>query len=99
MFGNMTKIVGQLQNLQQLLKDMTVEGTAGDGLVKVIMNGQQSILAVRFDPDRIFSLESEALGQMITEAYNQAQIESKEKAKEEVTKSTGLNLSSLPGIF
>ncbi|ABO48636.1 conserved hypothetical protein 103 [Desulforamulus reducens MI-1] len=99
MFGNMAKVVGQIQNIQQFLKDMTVEGTAGDGLVKVIINGQQSILAVRFDPDRISAVEPEALGQMITEAYNQAQLESKEKAKEEVTKATGLNLSNLPGIF
>lgn len=99
MFGNMTKIFGQLQNIQQLLKDMTVEGTAGDGLVKVIINGQQNILAVRFDPDRIATVEPEVLGQMLTEAYNQAQNESKEKAKEEVTKATGLNLSGLPGLF
>lgn len=99
MFGNMTKVFGQLQNLQQILKDITAEGTAGDGLVKVIINGQQSILAVRFDPDRISSVEPEVLGQMLTEAYNQAQYESKEKAKEEVTKATGLNLSGLPGLF
>lgn len=99
MLGNMTKIMGQLQGLQQFLKDLTVEGTAGEGLVKVMMNGQQNILGVRFDSDRITEVEPEVLGQMLVEAYNQAQAESKAKAKEEVSKVTGLNLSNLPGIL
>lgn len=99
MLGNMTKIMGQLQGLQQFLKELTVEGTAGDGLVKVMMNGQQNIMGVRFDPDRLSGVEPEALGQMLVEAYNQAQLESKARAKEEVTKATGLNLSNLPGIL
>lgn len=99
MLGNMTKIFGQLQGLQQSLKDLTVEGSAGDGLVKVLINGQQSILAIRFDPERIRSVEPAELGPLLVEAYNQAQTESKNKAKEEVSKTTGLNLSNLPGMF
>lgn len=99
MFGNMSKILGQMQNLQQYLKNLNVEGTSGDGVVRVIMNGQQSVLAVRFDPDRVADIEPEVLGQMLTEAYNMAQAESKTKAREEVTKVTGLDLSNLPGLF
>lgn len=99
MFGNMTRIMGQLQDLQQFLKDLTVEGTAGDGMVTVVMNGQQNVMAVHIDAERIAGVESVALGQMITDAYNQAQLDSKTRAKEEVTRVTGLNLSSLPGIL
>ncbi|MEW6064208.1 hypothetical protein P378_07970 [Desulforamulus profundi] len=99
MIGNMSKILGQLQDLQQQLKDLTVEGVAGDGLAKVIMNGQQNILAVRFDPDRVTAVAPEVLGQMLAEAYNQAQVESKARAREQVTKVTGLDLANLPGIF
>ncbi|AQS57840.1 YbaB/EbfC family nucleoid-associated protein [Desulforamulus ferrireducens] len=99
MLGNVTKIFGQLQGLQQTLKELTVEGSAGDGLVKVLINGQQNVLAVRFDPERIRSVEPAELGSLVVEAYNQAQMESKIKAREEVTKTTGLNLSNLPGIF
>ena len=99
MLGNMTKVFGQLQGLQQTLKDLTVEGSAGDGLVKVLLNGQQSIMAVHFDPVRIRSVEPAELGSLVVEAYNQAQSESKDKVKEEVTKTTGLNLSNLPGMF
>lgn len=99
MFGNMTKMLGQMQTLQETLKNLTVEGTAGDGVVKVIMNGQQNVLAVRFNPDLVAEVDPVTLGQMITEAYNAAQLESKSKAKEEVSKVTGLNLSNLPGLF
>ncbi|SHF12832.1 YbaB/EbfC family nucleoid-associated protein [Desulforamulus putei] len=99
MLGNMSKILGQLQGLQQQLKELTVEGTAGDGLVKVMMNGQQNILAVRFDPDRTPATAPEVLGQMLVEAYHQAQLESKAKARDEFSKVTGLNISNLPGIF
>lgn len=99
MIGNMSKLLGQLQDLQKNLKDLTVEGTAGDGFVKIIMNGQQNVLAVRLDPERIAGAEPEVLGQLLSEAYNQAQVESKAKARNEVTRVTGLNLSNLPGIF
>ncbi len=99
MLGNMTKIFGQLQGLQQTLKDLTVEGSAGNGLVKVSINGQQSILSVRFDPERIHAMELAEVGSLVVEAYNQAQSESKDKTKEVVSKTTGLNLSNLPGIF
>ncbi|GAB6159208.1 hypothetical protein JCM39194_24080 [Desulfotomaculum varum] len=99
MFGNMSKILGQLQGLQQQLKELTVEATAGDGLVRVIMNGQQQVLAVRFDPDRINATAPEELGQMLAEAYQQAQQASKTKARDEFSKATGLNIANLPGIF
>lgn len=99
MLGNMTKILGQMQQLQEQLKKLTVEATAGDGTVKIIMNAQQTVLAVRFDPDKAGNIGPEALGQMIIEAFNEAQAASKAKAREEVTKVTGLNLSSLPGLF
>ncbi|RYD06202.1 hypothetical protein N752_04755 [Desulforamulus aquiferis] len=99
MLGNMSKIIGQMQGLQETLKSLTVEGNGGNGVVKVIMNGQQNILAVRFNPDLVGQIDPIELGQMIIEAYNTAQSNSKEKAKEEVSKITGLNLANLPGLF
>lgn len=99
MLGNMTKLMAQMQSLQETLRSLTVEGIGGNGVVKVILNCQQNILAVRFNPDLVGQVEPGDLGKMITEAYNAAQTESKVKAKEEASKVTGLNLSNLPGLF
>lgn len=99
MLGNMTKIMGQMQQLQEQLKSVTVESAVGEGAVKIIMNAQQNILAVRFDPDKIANMKPEFFSQLIIEAFNDAQAKSKAKAREEVTKVTGLNIASLPGLF
>jgi len=99
MLGNMTKLLGQMQSLQEQLKNLTVEATAGEGTVRVIMNGQQNVLAVRFNPDTVGNMKPDVLGQMIIEAFTEAQKQSKARAKEEVSKITGLNLTNLPGLF
>lgn len=99
MLGNMTKILGQMQNLQEHLKNITVEGIAGDGAVKVIMNCQQNVLSVRFNPDIVAESAPQRLEQLILEAFTVAQGESKARAKTEVQKTTGFNLSNLPGLF
>ena len=99
MLGNMSKVLGQVQNLQEQLKKMTVEGSAGDGTVRIMMNCQQHVLGVRFNADRLGQYTPESLEQLIIEAFKQAQEKSKARAKEEVQKITGFDLSSFPGLF
>ncbi|AEG58455.1 YbaB/EbfC family nucleoid-associated protein [Desulforamulus ruminis] len=99
MLGSMSKVLGQVQNLQEQLKKMTVEGSAGNGMVRIIMNCQQHVLGVRFNADQLDQYNPESLEQLIIEAFKQAQEKSKAQAKEEVQKITGFDLSSLPGMF
>ncbi len=80
------------QELQSELEQLEIEGTAGDGLVKVIMSGNQEPRRVEISPDA-FSQGAEAVSEMVTAAMKEAYTKSTEMMRglmEELT--SGLNL-------
>lgn len=99
MLGSIGKIIGQIQQLQEELKNIKIEGSAGSGAVRVEVNGQQEVLAVHLDQEAMKTIEPAQLETLVKEAFTAARKNSKEKAKSEVAKVTGLDLSSIPGMF
>jgi DNA-binding YbaB/EbfC family protein len=94
-----------MDKLQEELKDRYVEGTAGDGLVRVTVNGQQSVVKVSIEP-RFFSdskgkVDVEMLEDLILAAVSQGLDKSKTLVREEADKlGGGLQLGGLlPGLF
>ena len=64
--GGMGNILKQAQKMQQRLlevqqelKERVVEGSAGGGMVRVAVNGQQEVLSVKIDPEE-FALRTVA---------------------------------------
>jgi DNA-binding YbaB/EbfC family protein len=47
MLKQVQKMQANLARVQEELKEKTVEGTAGGGVVKVTVNGHQEVLAVK----------------------------------------------------
>ncbi|MCF7885950.1 MAG: YbaB/EbfC family nucleoid-associated protein [Candidatus Marinimicrobia bacterium] len=92
-FGKMQE---KLEKVQEELKDITVEGTAGGGMITVKANGQQEILAVNIDPE-ILQDDVEMVEDMIVAATNQALSNAAEAKKEKMSDATGGLLSKLPG--
>ena len=69
----MMKQAQQLQErLQQELTTVSVEGSAGGGMVTVIVNGHKHVLKITIDPEAVSKDDVEMLQQMIVAAMNDA---------------------------
>jgi len=79
----------RLAEIQEELAGMTVEASAGGGMVKVVANGRQDILSVRIEKEVISLEEAELLQDLVRAAVNEALARSKEMAAGEMAKVTG----------
>lgn len=74
---NIQKMMQQAQQMQERLQkqmgDMTVEATAGGGMVTVTVNGHKNVLAVTIDPEVVSKDDVEMLQDLIVAAINDAQ--------------------------
>lgn len=98
---NMQQMLKQAQKMQEQLQkqmaEMSVEGTAGGGMVCIKMNGLKQVLSVRIEPDAITSGDVEMLQDLILAAINEAA----RKVDEELSGQIG-NLTGgmkIPGLF
>jgi DNA-binding YbaB/EbfC family protein len=97
MFKQAQQMTKELARIQHELKERVVEGTAGGGVVKVHMNGQQEVLAVKMDPEAVDPDDVEMLQDLVVAAINQAVEKSKALAQKEMNKVTGGALP--PGLL
>ncbi len=100
-YGNMmkqAKIMQQkLLEIQQELKKMEFEASAGGGTVKVKVNGDQEIVEVKIDKDMVDSGDMEMIEDMVMVAINDAIKQSKDEAKNRMAGLTGG--MNIPGLF
>ncbi len=93
------KIQKEMQKAQEELADITVEGSAGGGMVKAVANGKQEIVSISIEPEVIDPDDKEMLEDLIVAAVNQAVKAAQERSNEEMQKITGGMLGGLPGNF
>ena len=87
--------LAMLQKIQEELETLTVEGSAGGGVVRVVATGRQAISSVEIDPEAAEDLE--LLQDLVTAAVNDALTKSQELANEKLSAVTGgINL---PGVL
>lgn len=103
---NMNSLLKQAQKMQEDIKkaqegliNITVEGTSGGGMVKVIANAKMEVISVHIEEEVINTDDKEMLEDLIAAAVNQALKAAQEKANEEMQKITGGMLGglNLPG--
>lgn len=91
--GNMMKQVQQMQAkmeaMQAEIAEKEVEGTAGGGMVKVLINGKNEILSVTIDPEVVDKDDIEMLQDLVTAAVNQAYQKIQELQSEMMSSITG----------
>lgn len=91
--GNVMKQAQQLQakmlKLQEELADKTVETTAGGGMIKVVANGRNQILAVQIEKEAVDPDDVEMLQDLILAAVNDALAKAQEMVAAEMGKLTG----------
>lgn len=83
----------QAKKIQDVLKDVSVEGTAAWGKVKVVMNGNQEVTSVTIDPELM--ADKGKLEAAMKEAYNDTVKKAQRAMADQMRKSGNLNLPGL----
>jgi DNA-binding YbaB/EbfC family protein len=90
--GNIMKQAQQLQErLAQVQDDVarrTVEGSAGGGMVKVVVNGKHEVLSIAIDP-AVLKEDAELVQDLVLAAVNEGLRSAQRMVAEEMTKVTG----------
>ena len=79
----------QMEKVQEELKDMEFEASAGGGAVKITVNGEQEVLKIKVNKDIIDPEDIEMLEEMVLVAVNDAIKQSKDEAKNKLAGVTG----------
>jgi len=91
--GNVMKQAQKLQSkmlkLQEELADKVVETTAGGGMIRVVANGRQQIMAITIDKEVVDPDDVEMLQDLILAAVNDALNKAQEMVAGEMGKLTG----------
>jgi DNA-binding YbaB/EbfC family protein len=96
LFQQAQKMQKELKAVQEDLKQRTVLGESGSGLVKVYANGQQEVLKVEIDPKVVDPEDTEMLEDLVLVAVGQALEKAKELSDQETSRVTGG--MSFPGM-
>jgi len=88
------RLQAQLQKIQEELETLTVEGTAGGGVVKVVMTGKQVVESVSIDLEAAEDVD--LLQDLVAAAVNDAFTKTQELASEQMGPlAGGLNIPGL----
>jgi DNA-binding YbaB/EbfC family protein len=91
--GNLLKQAQEMQSrmakIQEELAQKTVDGSAGGGMVRVTVNGQLALTAIKIDPTVINAEEKEMLEDLVMAAINDGMRKARDMASSEMSKITG----------
>ena len=82
MMQQLQKLQEQIQATQAQLAEETVTASAGGGVVKVTVTGDQHCYAVEIDPEILKDADMEMLQDLLLAAFNNALDKSREMAAE-----------------
>ena len=81
------QLQARLQKMQEELDTLTVEGSAGGGVVKITMSGKQVVDSVTIDPEAAEDVE--LLQDLVAAAVNDALTKAQEMAAQKMGPLTG----------
>jgi nucleoid-associated protein EbfC len=87
----------KMEQLQQEVAAMEVQGTAGGGLVTVTMTGKSEMKHIAIDPSLVKAEETEILEDLIVTAVNDARTKAEAALAEKMRSLTG-GLQLPPGM-
>jgi len=94
--GGMSELMRQASRLQRKvakrkeeLKEETIEASAGNDQVKVVVNGAQELVSITIDPALLASEELDMVQDLVVAAVNAGITKSNEMMEEEIEKVTG----------
>jgi len=90
-------MTGKLQEVQDSLAKMTVNGAAGGGLVSVEADGKGTVKRVSIDPKVVNPADVEMLEDLVVVAMQEVQKKARELSEQEMKKvAGGMGLGGLP---
>lgn len=101
MLKQVQKMQADMAKAQEELKTKTVEATAGGGVITVVANGSQEIVAIKIKPEAVDPDDIEMLEDLVVAAVNEALRKAQDLVAQEMQKITGgLNIPGMPtGLF
>ncbi len=87
----------KMEEMQERLEGLDIEGTAGAGMVTLTLSGKGALKSVRIDPRLADPAETETLQDLLVAAHAEARRKMEATAAEEMQKVTG-GLSLPPGM-
>ena len=87
----------KMENMQNELAEMEVEGSAGGDMVKVVMNGNGNMSSVTIDPSLLSEDETDIVEDLVMAAHNDAKAKL-DAAKAEKTQELTSGLPLPPGM-
>lgn len=100
--GNLQRMAMQMQQemerIQAELAETEVDGSAGGGVVRVVVTGKQTVVSVTIDPTAVDPDDIDMLQDLITVALNDALESSRRLAEQKMGALTSLS-SGLGGLL
>jgi DNA-binding YbaB/EbfC family protein len=97
MLAKAQEIQGRVQQMQEQLANLEIEGQSGGGLVKVTLNGKMEARSVKIDPSLIKPDDAEMLEDLILAAFQDAKGRVETAMQEKMKEVTG-GLPLPPGL-
>lgn len=91
---NFQQVQGQMEEMQEKLKDISAQGAAGGDLVKVTLNGKMEMIDIQIDPMAVDPRDVAMLQQLILSAYAGAF----EKIQVSIKEQLGAGFPGMPGF-
>lgn len=91
------KMQNQIAKIQDDLGDKKIETSAGGGMVTVVVNGKQELLAIKINPEVVDPEDVGLLEDMVLGAVNQAMESASSMMNSEIEKVTGG--FNIPGLM
>lgn len=92
------KMQAQMAAVQDELEKMMVEGAAGGGVVKAVVNGHGELQSVSISPEVVSAEEVDMLEDLVLGAIKDAAAKSKEIASQKMNGVTG-GMGHIPGLM
>ena len=86
---NIQQMMKQAQQMQERLQkqmaELTVEATAGGGMITVTVNGAKQLLSIKIDPEVVSKDEVDMLQDLIVAAVNEAHRKAEEAMAQQMS--------------
>ncbi len=93
----MKQVQAMQAQMQQRMSELSVEGSAGGGMVKATMNGHKELLAVAIDKEAVDPNDVDMLQDLVVAAVNEASRKVDESMQNQLGAMTGG--MKIPGLF
>jgi nucleoid-associated protein EbfC len=97
MMKQVQDIQGRMQQMQEELASLQVEGQSGGGLVRVTLNGKMEARGVKLDPSLVKPEDTEMLEDLILAAFQDAKVKVEALLQAKMQEVTG-GLPLPPGL-